>query len=341
MPSQLVFLGTPVEELRGVCKIETQEAFQTGAPNPTVVYPDITIRGHYKTGKGFLVIIENKWDSNTNTDQLETYRRLEQGSRLVFVSPNAAQNGLARPSCDCVFRWDEVFKVLAPFGSKDQNVASFLEFLSEQSLGPQERLSLGRIAAYVHALRVPPCCYALANHLTSGAWPWDFLPAGLGAVEHRHPQQFNYGRTGIEFFFEVKRPGIFAGFLLDAETHQLKWLDPIKGIEMILVIESDPRTRISGDAISLAAHRIPMLAGTEASDQDHLRHKWLKLVVRTPLADVIAAKNTEEQQALAIYERFAEWGRILFADGTLESAFRDTWPEAVPWKVPPADVIKT
>lgn len=151
------------------------------------MYPDITIRGQYKTGKRFLVIIENKWDSDANTDQLKTYRQLEQGSRLVFISPSAGQNALARQCCDCAFRWDDIFKALAPFGGTNRNVASFLEFLSEQSLGPQEPLSLDQIAAYVHASRVPECCYALAGHLTSELWSWGFLPAGLGAVENRHP----------------------------------------------------------------------------------------------------------------------------------------------------------
>src|SRR5271165_1424450 len=106
------FLRIPVEELRGVPEIETQPAFHTDVPNPGIVYPDITMRGHYRTGKRFLIIVENKWDSNANTEQLKAYRQLEQGSRLVFISPSAAQNALALPDCDSVFRWDQVFAAL-------------------------------------------------------------------------------------------------------------------------------------------------------------------------------------------------------------------------------------
>ena len=257
----------------------------------------------------------------------------------MFISPSAAQNALALPCCDSVFRWDQVFAVLTPFGDADQNVGSFLEFLNEQGLWSQEPLSLDQIAAYVHAARVPQCCYALAGHLTSEPWRWDFLPAGLGAVENRHPQPLRWGRVGIEFFFENWRPDIFAGFLLDGKDHKLDLVDPTKGIDLMLLIEADsPSTSVSGGAIRLAAQRILTVPNTVALDQDQVKSKWRKLVVRTPLADIIVAKNTDEQQTQAIYERFAEWGRVLFEDGTLESAFRDTWPKDVPWNAaPPRD----
>ena len=200
-----------------------------------------------------------------------------------------------------------------------------------KAFGPQEPLSLDQIAAYVHAARVPQCCYALAGHLTSEPWRWDFLPAGLGAVENRHPQPLRWGRVGIEFFFENWRPDIFAGFLLDGKDHKLDLVDPTKGIDLMLLIEADsPSTSVSGGAIRLAAQRILTVPNTVALDQDQVKSKWRKLVVRTPLADIIVAKNTDEQQTQAIYERFAEWGRVLFEDGTLESAFRDTWPKDVP-----------
>ena len=331
------FLGTPAEELRGVPEIGTQSPFRTEALNPSTVYPDITIRGQYKTGKRFLILVENKWDSDANIDQLKTYRQLEQGSRLVFISPSAAQNASALPHCDCALRWDQVFAALAPFGDADLNVASFLEFLSEHSLGPQEPLSLDQIAAYVHFARVPQSCYALACHLASESWPWDFLPAGLGAIENRHPQTLRWGRVGVEFFFEHWRPAIFAGFLLDGKIdHKLDLVDPTRGIDLILLIEADPpATRVSGNAVRLAAQRIRTVPNTVALDQDQVKSKWRKLVVQTPLAEIIVAKNTEEQQTRAIYERFAEWGRILFEDGTLESAFRHTWPRDVPWNAAP------
>ena len=296
------------------------------------------MRGHYRTGKSFLIIVENKWDSNANMEQLKAYRRLEQGSRLVFVSPSAAQNALALPDCDSVFRWDQVFAELRAFGDADQNVASFLEFLNEQGLGPQEPLSLDQIAAYVHAARVPQCCYALADHLASKRWPWDFLPAGLGAVENRHPQTLRWGRVGIEFYFENWRPDIFAGFLLDGKSdHKLELVDATKGIDLILLVEADrPATRVSGDAIRAAAQRILTVPNTVALNQDQVKSKWRKLVVQSTIADVIVGKNTAEQQTRAIYDRFAEWGRVLFEDGTLESAFRDTWPEDVPWNAGPS-----
>src|ERR1039457_2399050 len=90
--------------------------------------------------------------------------------------------------------------------------------------------------------------------------------------------------------------------------------------------------------LGLAAQRILTVPNTVALDQNQVKSKWRKLVVRTPLADIIVAKNTDEQQTQAIYERFAEWGRVLFEDGTLESAFRDTWPKDVPWNAaPPRD----
>jgi hypothetical protein len=153
----------------------------------------------------------------------------------------------------------------------------------------------------------------------------------LGAVENRHPQPLRWGRVGIEFFFENWRPDIFAGFLLDGKDHKLDLVDPTKGIDLMLLIEADsPSTSVSGGAIRLAAQRILTVPNTVALDQDQVKSKWRKLVVRTPLADIIVAKNTDEQQTQAMYERFAEWGRVLFEDGTLESAFRDTWPKDVP-----------
>ena len=54
------FLGTPIEGLRGVAEVETQSPFRTEVPNQATVYPDITIRGQYRTGERFLIIVENK-----------------------------------------------------------------------------------------------------------------------------------------------------------------------------------------------------------------------------------------------------------------------------------------
>jgi hypothetical protein len=244
---------------------------------------------------------------------------------------------VALPFCDRVFRWDQVFETLEPLEKADRNVAAFLEFLDKQGLGPQEPLSLDQIAAYVIAARVPQDCYVLASRLASQACSWDFLPAGLGVAENRNVKDLRWGRVGIEFYFEYWKPGIFAGFLLEGSDHRLALVDQTKGIDLVMMIESEnPATRISGDAVELAVQRIRALnTNTVAWHQYELKSRWRKLVLQSSLADVIASRKTEEQQVHAIYERFSEWGHVLFDDGTLESAFRETWPEDFPQKSKP------
>jgi hypothetical protein len=66
----------------------------------------------------------------------------------------------------------------------------------------------------------------------------------------------------------------------------------------------------------------------QVTDQDQTKSKWRKLVVRRPLADVIASHDTEEAQVEAIYRQFEAWCVEIFADGMLEAALRETWPSS-------------
>lgn len=89
------FLGKSVSELCEPFEVRAQVPFRSAGRKSTVVYPDIIIRERYATGTSFLILVENKWDSVADLEQLATYRHLELGARLIFISPSTGQNALA------------------------------------------------------------------------------------------------------------------------------------------------------------------------------------------------------------------------------------------------------
>jgi hypothetical protein len=311
------------------CRVETQESFRRG-DGGGAVFPDMVMRCSDGDRETYVILSEHKWRSPTNREQLRTYRNLladcAERSCLAFIGATVLQRAEALPECDAAFLWEDVYQFLNPFADGNRMVREFTEFLQSQELGPQEPLSLGIVAAYTYAQPVPGQCLKIIQRLADEEWPWDFLPGMVRA--QRQPQGLRWGRVVLEFGSGDWHPGVAAGFLLDGSDHRLDLCDKERGFDLMFLIEArPPGTNIKGPAIQSKAGSLrKRFSDVTVTDQNEAKSRWRKLVVRKPLANVIHALGSEDAQVQAIYRQFEEWCTEIFADGTMEAAFRETWP---------------
>jgi hypothetical protein len=187
-------------------------------------------------------------------------------------------------------------------------------FLALQGLGPKEPLSWPKLAAYVTSRSVERDCLRIATQLKE--CDWTFLPKRFQTSSAL--EKLRWGRVGIELN-KSWTPGLFMGFLLDGEDHQLALVSPRTSIDLMLTLDADPKRTIDPTVLGLRAGAL-RAPGVEILHGAQLKNRWRKLVVREALADTIRGKPTEEAQVNAIYGRLRGWCETLFADGRLEKA---------------------
>jgi hypothetical protein len=317
-------------------KIQTQESFAAAEGESGAARPDMIVICRRAAKDPFTVYSEHKWDSGADTEQLRSYSKLggknnNGSSALVFIGSTMAQSNKARHYCDRAMLWEEVYTLLEWFKEASADVANFLAFIDSQGLSPLTPLSLAKIAAHSFSLRVPDDCLRIVKKLEDEAeYSWDAIPLFCRTTRHLYKNRpIRWGRVGLEFFRRQWNPQIFVGFLHDPRDHQLKFVDEARGIDLLLLIECmPPSTRPKGSAweerVKAIRNRFP---GVVALDYTELLSRWRKLTVQECLADVIKGHHDEEAQAKAIYNRLQSWAAVLFENGTLEQAMRETWPE--------------
>ena len=315
-----------------MCSVETQEPFRRNE-GATTVFPDMVIRCSLEGRETHVILSEHKWSSSTNREQLRTYRSLlvdfEEGSCVAFIGARVDQQAEALQECKAAFLWEDVYRFLVPYAKDSGIVREFVEFLRSQGLGPQEPLSLGMIAAYTYARPIPDRCMDICKRLGQSERIWDFLPERFRT--QRQAQGLRWGRVVLEF-----GPGnwhlmwhVAAGFLLDGTDHQLELCAPERGFDLMFLIEGQRTTKIKGSVLLEKANSLrAKFPDAQVTDQNQAKSPWRKLVVRRPLADVIAPHDTEEAQTEAIYQQFEAWCVEIFADGMLEAAFWEMWPSS-------------
>ncbi len=314
------------------CSVETREPFRR-SEGETTVFPDMVIRCSVEGRETHVILSEHKWSSPTNREQLRTYKSLlvdcAEGSCVAFIGARVDQQAEALQECKAAFLWEEVHQFLVPYAKESGIVHEFVEFLRSQGLGPQEPLSLSMIAAYTYARSIPDRCMRICQRLGQNERTWDFLPERFRT--QRQPQGMRWGRVVLEFGPDIWHPTwhVAAGFLLDGNDHQLKLCDDRRGFDLMFLIEGQRTAKIKGPVLLEKANSLrTKFPDSQVTDQDQAKNGWRKLVVRTPLADVIASNDTKEAQVEAIYRQFEAWCVEIFADGMLEAALRETWPSS-------------
>lgn len=288
---------------------------------------DLVAHFRFQNGKETHVFLEHKWDSPADPDQLKRYRSLLAGrsgaTSLVFVGATEQQAEIAKSVgvCDRVLLWQDIHKALAH--CSDRITRQFVSFLEEQGLGPEKPLSQRQLSSNA-AARGP--LKALANKLASNPdfdWPW--IPNWLKKFDPRD----KYGRVAIEFHPANQwDPCVTLGFLHDGRDHKVRLTDRNLGPDLLLRIEASPRRFPDCKrVVSAITSRIPLLKqeATAVQIRGETANGYTLLLVREPLSKVIGGLEQEHEQLKAIYSRLEKWLQIVFQDGVVDKALRETF----------------
>jgi len=316
-------LGTKADE--AVCDIWTRGT-EHDVEAKTAIYPDMLIKGQLADREHFAIYSEHKWDSACDEGQLKKYDKLakSQNAVLVFIAASHRQTtdaGRCLPRSAC-FRWENVYEALDNLASKSPILMEFLTFMKTQGLSPAQPLTVEGMKAFLQASDFVRSLENLANKLYI-EYPWETIPKRFLSEPYVHCA---YGRAGIRFETPDWRPAMTVGFLYDTTDHRVAFINPERGIDLMLRIEAEPKnTKNLRPTLDVLNKKRTGLGKTAASillkGERGNGNPYSVLIARDCLADVIADANTARDQLALIHDRLTTWLKILFNDGSLEDAF--------------------
>jgi hypothetical protein len=298
------------------------------------VFPDMRVTGVLSDGKPFDVYSEHKWDSPCNSGQIKRYLKVMnrggEGRHLVFVGASFRQKRDAA-GCDPrmggkAFLWADVFQALQSIPNKTEILTQFLVFMKAHGLSPGKPIEPATMVAFIQSSGFLASLEHTANKLNDD-YDWDFIPKRYRADDSRAVTN-RWGRFAIEFATPAWKPTITIGFLHDERDHGVSFVNRQKGIDLLLRIETAPseQKHIEPALAKLADKRKKLLnlAGSAlllhepGNDNSHSL-----LIARSCMGDIIANTKSQQEQLDAIHKTVCSWAEVLFADGTLERAFKE------------------
>jgi hypothetical protein len=317
-------LGIKADE--AVCEIWTRGT-ERDVEAKTAIYPDMLIKGQLADRKHFAIYSEHKWDSACDRGQLKKYAKLaqSQSAGIVFIAASYKQisdAGQCLPKSAC-FLWEQVYETLDALCDKSPLLMEFLTFMKTHGLSPAQPLTIERMKAFLQASDFIRSLENLVNKLRLD-YSWDGIPKRFLAETYVHTA---YGRVGIRFETPDWRPALTVGLLYDTTDHKVAFINPERGIDLMLRIEAEPKnTTTIQPALDVLNKKRTELRKTAASvllkGERGNGNPYSVLIARDCLANVISDASTAADQLNLIHERLTTWLKILFKDGTLEGAFK-------------------
>ena len=327
-------LGKAVSE---VGEIRTRGAERNDSGR--LVIPDMKISGCLVGGERFVLYSEHKWNSPCDPGQLKRYlKHIESDiesdgarvSRLIFIGALKEQVECAE-SCDSrmntkSFLWADAFNVFERIQDKPPILMEFLEFMKHQGLDPGMPIMTETMREYVQSRTFVPNLERFACGL-SNDFDWSFIPSRYRSDVHVKKEM---DRVAIKFATPDWRPGLILGFLHEEDGDlKVKYVDRERGIDLFLRIETNPKNQhhLQGVLRELKNRKNEL---RKCADNVLLhgdagnRNNYTVLLVRSCLSSVIEKMNERQDQLQAVYSKLREWGEILFKDGILEKALKES-----------------
>ena len=299
------------------------------------IFPDMAVHATLDDGQTILLYSEHKWESPCEQSQLKRYLNLVkkngEGTHLAFIGAyrsqkQAAENSDARMKQNA-FLWADVYRTLNQLPTKPNILTQFLTFMESNGLNPGKPIKTDTMVAYIQSAGFLESLKHLVMTMNA-EYEWEFFPERYRREEYRGTNG-KWGRWAIEFATPDWKPAITVGFLYEEKDHGVKFVKRDKGIDLLLRIEAEPKDlcnitpaftelRRKKHELSKAAASV-LLLNERGNGNGHSI-----LIARSCLADVISKATTKEDQAEIIYKTVKNWGAILFADGLLEMAFRNS-----------------
>ncbi len=203
-------------------------------------------------------------------------------------------------------------------------LAEFLTFMKSQGLSAGQPLTIERMTAFLQASDFVESLLSLIHKLDTN-FPLD---AAIPHRFHDYKQIHDaYGRVAIRFATKDWKPFLSVGFMYDVRDHRVVFVNPDKGIDLLLRIEADPKhTKNIQPALDVLKEKRKELQKTAASvlfkGERGNGNNWSVAIIRDCLGDVIENATTEAEQLKAVHKRLVTWLGVLFNDRKLEDSLK-------------------
>lgn len=296
--------------------------------------PDMQVRATLEDERQLHLICEHKWDAPVSAEQLGRYiRTLPQERRLarVVLIANTRELPKGSPKAGSTFTamtWSDVHGCLSRVQAADRGLLpDLLQFLVSQGMAPERTLSTAQLAAYTFAAPVLAACETLAARLTGMDWP--SVPKAFRTEPPVMKRQ--WGRIGIQFNVRWDKdwrvPGLFLGFLVDPEDHDVTLTNEARGFDLMLTVDRDPSLEIDERPIGRALRSVRQAFPTATVEgPSELENRYRLLMIRAAAADVLGSVGDVESQARALHAKLSDWASILFKAGDVEEALAAKYP---------------
>ncbi len=193
--------------------------------------------------------------------------------------------------------------------------------MKTHGLSPGEPITLKVMLAYMEGAAFVDQLLRLANKLFM-EYQWTTIPNRY----REGPEVKNrWGRVGLEFPARNWAPALTLGFLYSTHDHRVSFLNPKRGIDLMLRIEANPTVFPNPvKALEALAEKATALRriGTRVllkGDNGNGNRNTL-MIAQVNLASVIDGKASEREQVETIHAVLTGWLTVLFADRKLEKA---------------------
>lgn len=312
--------------------IETRASYP--GPNGTTIFPDIEIVAGRSAGVAHRIIVENKWGSPHNAAQLHKYAwllREQPNAHLVFVCASLVDYTSARiqrAELVCgnfvVSTWEAIYQQMASVNDHGGMLGELVEFMDQFGLSPGAPITGRLIQAFVESRDLIPRLRRLAEKLRL-EHDWSIIPEYSGPAEKTRVRDA-YGRIAIEFASAGWECAITVGFLYNNDDHGVPFADSSpNSVDLMLRIEAKPELGALRDeairVLAMKADGVRSAGGIVRLLNDRAnRNRHTLLIAQYSLVDVVRGKETEREQAEAIYGQIRVWLDRLFDDDQLPRA---------------------
>ncbi|WP_133251448.1 hypothetical protein [Zavarzinia aquatilis] len=324
-------LKMPVRHESLVIDTRVADRYQDDGGAGSIVYPDVEIVGTLENGEAFRILIENKWDSGYNYNQIKNYLSLFRSqckNYMVFMCQNFKDSLRAANDHSDVagieFRsilWEDVYLSMNGCIDKSGLLDELMVFMEENKLSSGNILTEDGVGNYIRGVKFFDDMKKFVDKLLND-FDWMFVKKGFSAkITNR------FGRVAIEFWPNNTKNNVFVsvGLLYNNKDHKIPFAKPSQeSIDFILRVEANPNL---GDArirsLDILSSRVESIRkdGSIAyllNDKNN-RNPHTLFIAQKNFFDLAKKGVTQRDQIVSIFEQCNKWVSLLFDDTDLLS----------------------
>ncbi|WP_330960563.1 PD-(D/E)XK nuclease family protein [Photobacterium sp. 53610] len=299
-------------------------------------YPDMFWESEDQT---FSIVFEHKIWSELHDGQLDNYRKYAEenlGEAFVIVLITA-HTGQHRQNPDLALCWYQISEEIEKVSSGDEKDKwirdEFINLLKNNGLINMSPINPLSISYYNDAKKLDQQLYDIAQRTANKEWPIQKLDSDISynrpalqrkvGVAERYGKYDAWGRIGLEFNNVTQEyeeggwnPGVFCGFLIEGEDHDMNDLMPNEPLAVLILDIDKPLHAV----MKTSAHYKRLVNGltppigwnlSDRITENKNGNPWHPLVFYRTLSDFIGNAVTLEQQSETFFKQMVELQQVL------------------------------